>query len=244
MGQGVIWYTGQFYAQSFILTRCLVEYEQANTIILIALLLATPFFVVFGALSDKWGRKKIMMLGMLLGVLLYRPIFQQLFNIADTNKKIVANSQVVNGNENGKTLPAAVVTNFSDGTQSKVTTKTKGAVVTTTKEVVLSSEGKWKMTGLVFIMVLFVTMVYGPIAAFLVELFPTRIRYTSMSLPYHIGNGVFGGLVPFIATLITTIPGTDHLSGLWYPISVAALCFIIGCLYVKNRTDRSQTEEG
>ena len=91
------------------------------------------------------------------------------------------------------------------------------------------------MIFLVFVMVLFVTMVYGPIAAFLVELFPTRIRYTSMSLPYHIGNGVFGGLVPFIATLITTLPGTNALSGLWYPIGVAALCFIIGGLYLSNK---------
>src|SRR5215204_785214 len=91
MGQGVIWYTGQFYAQSFILTKCNVEYEQANTIILIALLLATPFFVVFGALSDKWGRKNIMMTGMLLGVLLYRPVFQQLYSIADTSNKTILN---------------------------------------------------------------------------------------------------------------------------------------------------------
>ena len=96
------------------------------------------------------------------------------------------------------------------------------------------------MIGLIALMVLFVTMVYGPIAAFLVELFPTRIRYTSMSLPYHIGNGVFGGLVPFIATLITTIPGTNHLSGLWYPIGVAAVCFIIGLLYLSNK--RTVTE--
>ncbi len=87
---------------------------------------------------------------------------------------------------------------------------------------------------LIAVMVFFVTMVYGPIAAFLVELFPTRIRYTSMSLPYHIGNGVFGGLVPFIATLITTLPGTDHLSGLWYPIGIASLCFMIGRLSLSN----------
>lgn len=91
-------------------------------------------------------------------------------------------------------------------------------------------------------MVLFVTMVYGPIAAFLVELFPTKIRYTSMSLPYHIGNGVFGGLVPFIAVLITTIKGTDHLSGLWYPISIAALSFVIGCLYLSNKIDKNVSD--
>ena len=88
--------------------------------------------------------------------------------------------------------------------------------------------------GLIAVMVLFVTMVYGPIAAFLVELFPTRIRYTSMSLPYHIGNGVFGGLVPFIATLVTTLPGANHLSGLWYPIGIAFLSFVIGILYIRK----------
>ena len=92
---------------------------------------------------------------------------------------------------------------------------------------------------LIALMVLFVTMVYGPIAAFLVEMFPTKIRYTSMSLPYHIGNGVFGGLVPFIATLLTTIPGANHLSGLWYPIGVAALSFIIGLLYLSNKVDEN-----
>jgi hypothetical protein len=96
---------------------------------------------------------------------------------------------------------------------------------------------------LVTAMVLFVTMVYGPIAAFLVEMFPTRIRYTSMSLPYHIGNGVFGGLVPFIATLITTIPGTNYLSGLWYPIGVATLCLVVGGLYLSNKMEEHVTND-
>ena len=98
------------------------------------------------------------------------------------------------------------------------------------------------MIAYVTLMVIFVTMVYGPVAAFLVELFPTRIRYTSMSLPYHIGNGVFGGLVPFIATLITTLPQTNYLSGLWYPVTVAALCFVIGSLYLSNKKNISLDE--
>jgi MFS family permease len=93
------------------------------------------------------------------------------------------------------------------------------------------------MVALVFLQILLVTMVYGPIAAFLVELFPTRIRYTSMSLPYHVGNGVFGGLTPFIATLLTTIYTTDKLVGLWYPIIIAAVCLVIGLLYVSNKID-------
>jgi MFS family permease len=242
MGQGVVWYTGQFYAQNFILTKCFIEYEQANTIILIALVFATPFFVVFGSLSDKWGRKKIMLAGMLLGVLLYRPIFKELYQIADTSNKQVASTNVVathgaTASLNDGLQPASTISNFSDGTQLKatITQTAPSAAPITKKEITLNESDKWKMIGLISVMVLFVTMVYGPIAAFLVELFPTRIRYTSMSLPYHIGNGVFGGLVPFVATLITTLPGTDHLSGLWYPIGAALLSFIIGVIYLKDK---------
>src|SRR5204862_1800726 len=100
----------------------------------------------------------------------------------------------------------------------------------------------WKFIGLVFLLILYVTMVYGPIAAFLVEMFPTKIRYTSMSLPYHIGNGVFGGLVPFIGVLLTTTYTSDPLVGLWYPIGVAALCFVIGVLYLTNKIDNDVTD--
>ncbi len=231
MGQGVIWYTSQFYAQHFILTKCLVEYEQANSIILIGLLLATPFFIVFGSLSDKWGRKGIMMTGMLLGVLFYQPIFSQLYKIADYSTK----TEVIQPPGNVSPVQAGNISfiHYSDGSSLKNTILPNSN--SPKREVILTESGKWQMIGLVAVMVLFVTMVYGPIAAFLVELFPTRIRYTSMSLPYHIGNGVFGGLVPFIATLITTLPGANHLSGLWYPIGVASLSFIIGMLYLSNR---------
>lgn len=243
MGQGVIWYTGQFYAQAFILTKCNVEYEQANTIILISLVFATPFFVVFGWLSDKWGRKNIMMAGMLLGVLLYRPIFGELYQTADVaHKNIAETSSTTTVNKEKKTTTIAVYKTFEDSSRLKtsVVQSAKGSV--TKDEVTLNESGKWKMILLIAVMVLFVTMVYGPIAAFLVELFPTKIRYTSMSLPYHIGNGVFGGLVPFIATLITTIKGTDYLSGLWYPIGIAALSFIIGSLYLSNKVHKEVTE--
>lgn len=108
--------------------------------------------------------------------------------------------------------------------------------------VILSSQSYWKFIFLVFAMIVFVTMVYGPIAAFLVEMFPTKIRYTSMSLPYHIGNGVFGGLVPFIGLLLTTTFTKDPLVGLWYPIGVAALCLIIGTIYLTNKIDKDVTD--
>ena len=250
MGQGVIWYSSQFYAQNFILTKCFIEYEQANTIILIALVIATPFFIIFGSLSDKWGRKNIMLAGMLLGALLYRPIFQQLYNTADVSRKVVLAdrtsiqyaSEAVKGAADS--VHTTTITNFfEDGSRQKITSKQKISAAgekmpaTVVKETVLGETGRLSMIMYIALMVVFVTMVYGPIAAFLVELFPTRIRYTSMSLPYHIGNGVFGGLVPFIATLITTLPGANYLSGLWYPIIVAAICFVIGSLYLSNKID-------
>lgn len=243
MGQGVIWYTGQFYAQTFLLSKCNVEYEQANTILLIALAIATPFFVIFGSLSDKWGRKNIMMAGILLGVLLYRPIFNEIYQTADVSHKDIAetsSSQVVNAAK--MQTVTTVLKTFADSSQLKTTaTKSTGEPVVK-NEVTLNSSDKWKTVGLIALMVLFVTMVYGPVAAFLVELFPTKIRYTSMSLPYHIGNGVFGGLVPFLATLITTVKGSDHLSGLWYPIGVGALSFIIGSLYLNNKIHEDVAE--
>ncbi|HUR11847.1 MAG TPA: MFS transporter [Flavitalea sp.] len=246
MGQGVVWYTGQFYAQHFLLTRCNVEYEQGNTIILIALAITTPFFIIFGSLSDKWGRKHIMLAGMLLGVLFYRPIFNEMYQLAGIQKKqlatenlsVVKTEAVANGD--------SIVTmtgekKFTDGTVEKTTLKknlSSAQILSTKSEISLNNSVRWKITGLIAIMVLFVTMVYGPIAAFLVELFPTKIRYTSMSLPYHIGNGVFGGLVPFTATLITTLKGSDFLSGLWYPIIVASVCFVIGLIYLKENNSK------
>ncbi|MDB5223813.1 MAG: family transporter [Chitinophagaceae bacterium] len=239
MGQGVIWYTSQFYAQNFILTKCNIDYEQGNIIILIALAMATPFFVLFGWLSDKWGRKNIMMAGMLLGVLFYRPIFNEIYKEADVTKKEVTAMEPFSETWNYVSANGQYPRNtieFTDGTVLKSASKISSPIKRSPNwQITLGQDSKAKIIVLVFVMVLFVTMVYGPIAAFLVELFPTKIRYTSMSLPYHIGNGVFGGLVPFIATLITTLPGTNALSGLWYPIGVAALCFIIGSLYLSNK---------
>ncbi len=178
-GQGVVWYTGQFYALFFLQRVAGIEFVQANLTVVYALLLATPFFVLFGSLSDRIGRKPIILAGCLLAALLYVPIYQGMMHFAEPFNQVM-------------------------------------------------------MVALVFVQVLLVTMVYGPIAAFLVELFPTRIRYTSMSLPYHIGNGVFGGLTPYVATLLVDRTGNIY-AGLAYPIAIAAMTFVVGLLLVKER---------
>lgn len=252
MGQGVVWYTGQFYAQSFLENACKVDFDQSRTILIWAILAATPFFVVFGWLSDKIGRKWIMMAGMLLAILAYRPIYRQVLNLTDVttmvsapeNKSIVVNSPATTIVLNDSTRQTSAEIVLPNGFRFKKITSTislpNGHERTTPEtytEKKINKATYWILVLLVFFQILFVTMVYGPIAAFLVELFPTKIRYTSMSLPYHIGNGIFGGLTPFIATLLTTRFTSDKLVGLWYPIIVAALCLVIGTLYVSNRID-------
>lgn len=252
MGQGVIWYTGQFYAQSFLENVCKLDFDQSRTLLIWAIVFATPFFVVFGSLSDKIGRKWIMIVGMLAGILLYRPIFSTFKK--DTNVKewiaqgvtVLKQDSSTTTNDQQQTL-AVTTTIYQTKEQAKFTEiktdtlQSNNVRVADTKPVytgvTLNSEKYIKFIALVFLLILFVTMVYGPIAAFLVELFPTKIRYTSMSLPYHIGNGVFGGLTPFIATLLTTIYTNDALVGLWYPIIVAAVCMVIGVLYISNKID-------
>jgi len=252
MGQGVVWYTGQFYAQSFIENTCHVDFEQSRTILIWAILFATPFFVVFGGWSDRVGRKWIMMAGMLLAVVTYRPLFGRLLAISDEKtktelsdkKEIKTTRKIID--ENPDTLRTTAVKQFYDDGLIMINTTTDTLYAGHTKSTIkpdvkvsknISSGGYWQMVLIVFVMIIYVTMVYGPIAAFLVELFPTRIRYTSMSLPYHIGNGVFGGLTPFIATLLTTIYTGDKLVGLYYPLLIAGLCLIIGAIYVNNRID-------
>ena len=252
MGQGVVWYTGQFYAQSFIENVCKIDFEQSRTILIWAILFATPFFVVFGKWSDKVGRKWIMLTGMFLAIITYRPLFDQLFTISDTDNKreLITrkeiNTKLIPINNTGNSLRTVTSTrHYKEGIRFvEVKTDTlysEAGKVTLRPDIrtskLLNDENYRWMVIIVFIMILYVTMVYGPIAAFLVELFPTKIRYTSMSLPYHIGNGVFGGLTPFIATLLTTIYTGDRLVGLYYPIIIAAVCLIIGVLYVSNKID-------
>jgi MFS family permease len=184
-GQAVVWYTGQFYALFFLQTSLKVNFVTANVVVAIALATATPFFVIFGKLSDSIGRKKIMMAGCLIAAVTYYPIYRAMHHFAGPQ-----------------------------GTDPNI----------------------FALTCLIFIQVIYVTMVYGPIAAFLVELFPTRIRYTSMSIPYHFGNGWFGGLTPLIATYIVKETGNIY-AGLIYPITVAVITFVVGSFFLKETKD-------
>jgi MFS family permease len=177
-GQGVVWYTGQFYALAFLQTET-GEIVAPNMIVMVALILATPFFLVFGRLSDRIGRKPIILAGCLLAAITYVPIYMALEAVANPLNPVLA-------------------------------------------------------TMLVFIQVIYVTMVYGPIAAYLVELFPARVRYTSLSIPYHFGNGWFGGGTPFIISWIAGLAGGSIFVGLAYPITVALMTFIVGGLYLRE----------
>jgi hypothetical protein len=192
-----------------------------------------------------------MMAGMLLAVICYRPIYQQMLSVSDLRDKskipslTTVNRYNIPIRDKGYTLiNMNSLVHYDNGIiENEVRKDTlfnksgmmgKGAGK---KSKIVPQNIYWQLVLLLFVQIMFVTMVYGPIAAFLVEMFPTRIRYTSMSLPYHIGNGVFGGLTPFIALLLTTIYTNDPLVGLWYPIGVAAACLVIGTLYVSNKID-------
>jgi MFS family permease len=260
MGQGVIWYTGHYYAMNFLKIDCKVDPLQVEEIMVWAFVLGTPFFVFFGWLSDKIGRKKIMLTGMLIAVLSYFTIYKNMYNIA-TNKhriEIAAKTTFVTTTEIDKKNPldSIVITKthkeFTDGTVFNEIHKVTIQADKTAKAIrpkieagsVLPRSDFWILVFLIYIQVIFVTMVYGPIAAFLVELFPTKIRYTSMSLPYHIGNGIFGGLMPAVASYLTTTAKGDgpnplnpdwYLQGIWYPIIIAGVCFVIGLLYIDGQ---------
>jgi MFS family permease len=291
-GQAVVWYGGQFYALLFMTQTLKVDASTANILMAIALALATPFFIVFGSLSDRIGRKKIIMAGLLIAVLAYFPLFKALthftnpaleaaqqsspvtvaadpaacsfqFNMAGTSKFLtscdiakaaLARAGVNYGHEDGAAgsvaqikIGATTVDSYEGVGLSADETKAKTEAFTAALGEALKTAGypakadpagiNWIMTLVIlFILVLLVTMVYGPIAAILVELFPTRIRYTSMSLPYHIGNGWFGGFLPAISFAMVAAQG-DIYYGLWYPIVVAAITFVIGMIFVRETKD-------
>jgi MFS family permease len=272
-GQGVVWYTGQFYALFFLIITLKLDYQSAYILIALSLVIGTPLFIFFGWLSDRIGRKNIIMAGCLLAVLTYFPLFKGLTHFVNPDLEAAAakTSVSVAATDCSFHIFVGPWSKFSDCDKAKDFLTKQGitftslapvegkSVVTKIGDVQLEgwNEDKykeavkaagfpakadpakvnWFMTELILvILVVFVTMVYGPIAAFLVELFPARIRYTSMSLPYHIGNGWFGGMLPLLATAMVAASG-DIYYGLWYPIVVAAMTLIVGTLLLKETKD-------
>ena len=294
-GQGVVWYTGQFYALFFLLQIVKIDAQSANLLIAGSLLIGTPFFVIFGALSDKIGRKPIVLTGCILAALTYIPIFKGLTEYGnpaifaaqaknpvtisadpadcsfqfdpigkakfvtscDIAKSSLAKLAIPYTNEaapagaqatiklgtlatlnsfDGRTLDGAGIkaqqASFEKGLKESLVTAGYPAKADP------AQTNYWAVLALLSLLVIYVTMVYGPIAAWLVELFPARIRYTSMSLPYHIGNGWFGGFLPTVAFAMVAATG-DIYYGLWYPITIAVVSAVIGFFFLPETNKRS-----
>src|SRR5215210_7777076 len=271
-GQGVVWYTGQFYALFFLTITLKLDYVSAYSLIALSLLIGTPFFIVFGWLSDRIGRLKIILAGCLIAALTFFPLFRGLTHYVNPDLEAFAEKNPITVSADQSTcnfhifvgpwsnftqcdraqdfltksglsfkivsVPGSKSVDMSIGStkvegwdNAKWTAALKTAGYTATAD---KNKVNWFMAELILvIMVIYVTMVYGPIAAFLVEMFPTKIRYTSMSLPYHIGNGWFGGMLPLLATAIVAATG-DIYAGLWYPIVVALMTLVVGLIFLKD----------
>jgi MFS family permease len=277
-GQGVVWYTGQFYALFFLTISLKLDYLTAYTVVGVALALATPFFIVFGKLSDRIGRLKIILAGCLIAALTYIPLFKGLTHFANPALEEYSKATPITVAAEDCSFHVFVTpqTVYSDCDRAKDFLTKAGLSFESQPGVagqtVVTHIGSTELTGwdeakykgalqqsgypaevdksrinygmvilILFLMVLYVTMVYGPIAAFLVELFPTKIRYTSMSLPYHIGNGWFGGMLPLLATAMVARAGNIY-AGLWYPIVVSLLTVVVGTLFLRETKDRSILE--
>src|SRR5438128_2873947 len=283
-GQGVVWYTGQFYALFFLTITLKLDYVSAYTLIGISLLIGTPFFIVFGWLSDKIGRLKIILTGCLIAAVTYFPLFQGLTHYVNPDLEKFQKTHILTVTVDPATCQLNAPWNIPTPCDAARDALTKGGLSFTTAEgprgslptlkiegpsgtrtVESTGGGGWAATNapkwiaalnqagyptkadpakfnwvmievILVIMVVYVTMVYGPIAAFLVELFPTKIRYTSMSLPYHIGNGWFGGILPLLATAVVAATGNIYY-GLWYPITVAVMTVVIGFIFLRDAKD-------
>ena len=271
-GQGVVWYTGQFYALFFLVITLRVDYITAYELIGLSLIIGTPFFIVFGWLSDRIGRLKIILAGCAIAAITYFPLFQGLTHYTNPDLEAFAAKNPISVSADQSTCNLHVFvgpwSKFSDCDRAQdfltksglsfQTIHTPGAKSAdldiagtkvagwnaTTWQAALTAKNfpksadpakiNWFMTEVILvIMVIYVTMVYGPIAAFLVEMFPTKIRYTSMSLPYHIGNGWFGGMLPLLATAVVAATGNIY-NGLWYPIGVAVMTVVIGLVFLRD----------
>jgi len=233
-GQGVVWYTGQFYALFYMQSILNIDRTSAYYIVAIALLLGMPLFVFFGALSDQIGRKWIIMAGLLLAVITYLPIYKAMQSVAGSNV-VTATSQADKATGEIKLIPKSADASGALIDAPKV-------LPYTTFGNMISDKTIWTLILLIFIQVVWVTMVYGPIAAYLVEAFPAKIRYTALSLPYHIGNGVFGGLLPLIGLWVIAQTGNIY-AGLYYPIIVAGITFVVGSLLLRESRDVKIWEE-
>lgn len=233
-GQGVVWYAGQFFALFYLQTILNVNNTSSQYIVAIALLMAMPFFVFFGALSDRIGRKWIILGGCLLAMLTYIPIYQAM--------QSAAGSEVVTASSQKDPVTGAVkLTPQSLSADGTLRAAEKVLPFTSLADLV-SNPTAWTLILLVFVQVFWVTMVYGPIAAYLVEAFPAKIRYTALSLPYHIGNGVFGGLLPLIGVSLIAQTG-DIYAGLYYPMAIAGITFVVGSILLRETHGHKIWEE-
>ncbi len=271
-GQGVVWYTGQFYALFFLVITLKVDYISAYELIGLSLIIGTPFFIVFGWLSDRIGRLKIILAGCAIAAITYFPLFQGLMHYTNPALETFAAKNPITVTADQTTCNFHIFvgpwSKFTDcdraqdfltksglsfkivnasgqksadldiaGTQVQGWDNAKWTAALAAKGYPKSADPaqiNWFMTELILvIMVIYVTMVYGPIAAFLVEMFPTKIRYTSMSLPYHIGNGWFGGMLPLLATAVVAATGNIY-NGLWYPIIVSVMTLVVGLVFLRD----------
>lgn len=238
-GQGVVWYTGQFYAMNFCIKNLNIDAAQIQWMLIPVLLIGTPMFIVCASLSDKVGRKWIMLTGMALAAVFYFPIYHSMADQADY-KALEVKSLVVSEpklNKSGDSVMTNTYTYTNDFVRIEKTERLKENSFTKSKitnTVKLPQKNIFLLGLLVFLQLMFVCMAYGPVAAYLVELFPANIRYTSLSLPYHLGFGVFGGLTPLIAEAMVVKTG-NIFSGLWYPVIVAGITVLLGAFLVKEK---------